>query len=360
MKWYWIFILSGVLWMGCKSDQPANTPEVKMIEEEEKVMHEIFMVTVDNLRMRAAPGLDSEVVDKLREGSVVKGEGKYSDKIDTIRLRGIQYQEPYYYVTTWNDKISGWVYGGGLMKIYSNNTPSPFIRLEDFVSDINKVKFNDYRAGGEILSLISAYKGSVPEWNDLVYTIGSQFMEKVPPGPVLIREIENFSWEVDDFTAVFAGNMDMDKYELTQRLASNGFRLFAAEGDMYPEIDNSILIKIIGGPFTRELTSYKSLMIDQENRFYEDAAIIVPLDKIVDHIIAQEKFITQYPDSPLISVLKEDMANHMSILQNGLDNSPVRDYDSKELNPEFKNVYNYIIQKYPTSELAVAVDGWMG
>lgn len=360
MKWYWVYILSGVLWMGCKSDQEVQAPVEEVVVEKEKQTHEIFMVTVDNLRMRTAPGLDSEVVDKLREGSVVKGKGEYSDKIDTIRLRGVEYREPYYHVTTWNDKSTGWIYGGGMMKIYSSDTPNPFIRLEDFVSDINQVKLNDYRAGGEILSLISNYKGSVPEWNDLVYTIGSQFMEKVPPGPALIREIENYPWEDDDFTAVFAGNMDMEKYEITRRLESNGFHLYAAEGDMYPEIDNSILLKLIGGPFTEELSSYKSLMIDQENRFYEDAAIIVPMEKIVDHIIAQEIFISQYPDSPLISPIKEDMQNHMAILQYGMDNAPVRDYETKELTPEFKNAYNYIIKNYPSSDLAAAVDGWMG
>jgi len=72
-----------------------------------------FIVNIDRLRLRAEPGEEGEEVAQLVNGTVLTDLGTMSDFTTKVKLRGIQYDEPWIKVRT-SEGQEGWVYGGAI------------------------------------------------------------------------------------------------------------------------------------------------------------------------------------------------------------------------------------------------------
>jgi len=92
-------------------------------------------VYFDNLRLRDAAGKDGNEITKLLENSILTYQGELSNFTTPIKLRGMQYDEPWLKITT-SDGKAGWVYAAGVKPTTTN--PSEYIsilenmRLESF------------------------------------------------------------------------------------------------------------------------------------------------------------------------------------------------------------------------------------
>ncbi len=78
-------------------------------------------VNIDNLRLRSTAGEDGDEIARLSKGTKVYDMGEISDFTTKVKLRGIQFDEPWIKVKT--DKgVEGWLYAGGLQFDLDNST----------------------------------------------------------------------------------------------------------------------------------------------------------------------------------------------------------------------------------------------
>jgi len=140
-------------------------------------------VNLDNLRLRATPGEDGDEIARLSKGTVVYDLGEVSDFTTKIRLRGIQFDEPWVKVKTEND-IEGWVYAGGLhFDLAANNQLSETllgIRLQNIfgksIARDLKIFRTDYDKATTSADFASAYRKGLGLRDTMVRILS----EKIP------------------------------------------------------------------------------------------------------------------------------------------------------------------------------------
>lgn len=71
-------------------------------------------VNLNYFRLRDKPGTNGQVLTMLSEGDVVYDLNETSDFTTALKLRGVQYNDPWIRVETADGEYTGWVYGGGL------------------------------------------------------------------------------------------------------------------------------------------------------------------------------------------------------------------------------------------------------
>lgn len=86
-----------------------NRVDTVQIVQEQTILY----VNINNLKLRAEPNLNSEVLEELSLGSKVIYDGAVTDSIYTLNLGTIEASEPYIKIRTWKGK-TGWVYGAGV------------------------------------------------------------------------------------------------------------------------------------------------------------------------------------------------------------------------------------------------------
>ena len=96
------FTNHGLSWVTKENSLPVGSPLIE--------------TTVDQLRVRENPNLDSNVIELLNEGEKLIFLGLVSSKSYKVNLRGKTFHEPFYKVRTFSGK-TGWVYGGGVLTL---------------------------------------------------------------------------------------------------------------------------------------------------------------------------------------------------------------------------------------------------
>lgn len=86
-----------------------NRVDTVQIVQEQTILY----VNINNLKLRAEPSLNSEVLEELSLGSKVIYDGAVTDSIYTLNLGTREASEPYVKIRTWKGK-TGWVYGAGV------------------------------------------------------------------------------------------------------------------------------------------------------------------------------------------------------------------------------------------------------
>ncbi len=113
----WALMLVCSLCFGCDRERAPSPQEVAL---EGGPDTSLYKVQVDRLRMRSEPSLSAETITLLPEGVIVKYWGDHSrEKID-ITLRGQQVSD--YWKYTSYGAYTGWVFGGALEKIESEQS----------------------------------------------------------------------------------------------------------------------------------------------------------------------------------------------------------------------------------------------
>ncbi len=102
MRFFWVFMLA-ILISSCQSEKksPSNSEATAL------------MTNVEDTKLRDAPGENAKVVLALPKGTPLFDLGEVSDFTTKIKLRGIEFDEPWLKVRT-PDGTAGWVYGGAL------------------------------------------------------------------------------------------------------------------------------------------------------------------------------------------------------------------------------------------------------
>ncbi len=108
---------------------PTPKPEPKSVVVKEST----YTVGLDFLRLREAPGEEGKELAQLTKGTLLHGLGAMSDFSTKVRLRGIDYDEPWIKVKT-AEGLEGWVYAAGLIFDEEGNIPK--ILLEKRLTNI--------------------------------------------------------------------------------------------------------------------------------------------------------------------------------------------------------------------------------
>ena len=340
--------------MACKDKAPTSDSTTIAITKP-KVWHETYAVQVDQLRLRSAPGKSSDVIEKLRLGTLVQSNGELSQQTDEVVLRGITYNTPYVKVDSPTQKdTSGWVYGGALLKVYRDTLAYPFSKNLDGLAkqmfQLAEVPTLDHMK--TIVSLLSKENSSVPMWNDALLILGESTLQRMSFDPTIYQDIAKKLDANKYYEAVISRTIDYNTIPLGQDFIQAAMMLEAAEGSIFPMVDYSLLRKSISGPLTKSGEAYVQLCIDdQKQRLTSDATIHVPLRHIVD---LYEKARLAHESAGEGSLFTEKILqiknNYKRLLTHGTANMPLYENDGS-LSSGYREGLSYLITTYPESDL---------
>ncbi|MEZ4951893.1 MAG: SH3 domain-containing protein, partial [Saprospiraceae bacterium] len=110
-KLYFIIFGLCLTFISCRPSEGKEKKEV-VVEQPGEVVS-TMIVNVENLRLRAKPGEEGEVLTTLEKGTILTDLGEASNFYTEVTLRGIPYKEPWIKVQT-PDSTIGWTFAGGL------------------------------------------------------------------------------------------------------------------------------------------------------------------------------------------------------------------------------------------------------
>ncbi len=334
-----------ILSSSCKSDKQSISQEHNQKTAQSNISkrtetYQIYFVSVNNLRVREDKTKSSNVIHKLKEGKIVYSNGEVSDFSENVVLRGKEFNTLYHKITF--DGNSGWVYGGGIHKIYDKGEKDSFTEtLQSFLTQIGNKDKTLLDRGKYILKILQQEKSGSAEWNDIMYLMAEYHLKNLTNDENFYSTLENREWSPEEYKSAAYQQYDMLSNEFANKFSSAGMKFTASEGTVGLIIDPNKMKKAIGGPFSNSMKEYiKIKLIDANTRFFSDGGISSSLNEIVDFTILVEKFLQVYPSFPRAEDLRKELEYHHSVIIHGSVNSPAYDFFSKELNPEWPVAWN--------------------
>ncbi len=346
-----LFMVFLLLCTSCRDKPISDESSEEQLEKTQ--VYEMFLINVNDLRVRSAPGQKSEVTDKLKEGMLVHGSGNVSELTDIITLRNVTYDEPYHMVQY--DGKEGWVYGGAILCLYRGSKEAPFTSRIMEAAGQMRLAANEGKieSGGKILSVLSQFKGSEPEWNDALFMLGTYYMSHLEVTLAMDDSMKGLYETSDLRDEIAQGTLDMEQSEVLRRLKINGFKLTTAEGDVYPTYDRNTLTSAINGPFTLGMEQAIRLRNRNETmHLFSDGGITTDLVNIADMAISLEKLSKNHPLLPLSEWVDSSLDFYLNVILNGTDNSPSVNYESGKYRSEFISMWEYYLTTHPHSAIA--------
>ena len=146
--------------------------------------------------------------------------------------------------------------------------------------------------------------------------------------------------------------------EYRKNLQLNGFKISASEGVTYIEQDRNFIARNFYTLVTPAMKSYL-VELQKENKegFAIDGAISISPRQLVDRTVWYEKFITENPDFVFKDNCKNYQKAYLTYLVSGYENTPLyANEETKELSDFYVNAYNYLISKFPDTQVAQTID----
>jgi hypothetical protein len=354
-----------------KSDSTATTTPAASATMAKPAVW-LYAVTVDNLRMRQAPDQKAAQVTTISEGDFVVGEGKASPNTEEIELRGVLFNEPYYEVTgTTPEQHKGWAYGGGLRLVYTGSAEkSPDLgkltQLANHFKSLDVKKLESNKKAWDYLTANFADASGASA--DAAYIMYEGFSRRMQFEGELYKITEAMTWSTEDMEAVYNMTFDMNKNPKTKQFADYGFRLATAEGMVFPVTDLSRVQAFFQPKLTPPMQAFMNQrVIEDKSQDSSDGGLIIPLDELAGRAAFWENFNKNNPWFPLSIETKESERWMLASILNGMNNTPIADYETKQINEDFKKLWTDIQQKYPGTNLAAqcktladlcAAEGW--
>lgn len=135
-------------------------------------------------------------------------------------------------------------------------------------------------------------------------------------------------------------------------LKENGLNLCNLEGNIYICIDYVYIFNKIKDKISLPTEQYLiQLQSESEELYTSDAGIIVPIETIANRIIFWENFIKDNKEFIYINEATKLFTEYKKAFFYGSENTPAFNIETKALNQEFKEGYNFIIENYSKSEI---------
>ena len=113
-----LLLLSCCIFFACQDESKPTSAKTETKETITKATTPVqqpisFSVNIDQLRLRDTPGTKGKEVARLSEGTKLYDLNEVSSFTTNVKLRGVQFDEPWIKVKTDQDQ-EGWVYAGGI------------------------------------------------------------------------------------------------------------------------------------------------------------------------------------------------------------------------------------------------------
>lgn len=317
----------------------------------------LYATIYNNMQLRESDNLQAKVVEKLSLGEFLEGTGEKSATPVEVQLGGMNYLEPFIKSTHLTpEEKSGWIYGGGVTTIYAGpRSDAPDIgKLSLFsilLRDLDVKKMDSGKKAWDFVrSNFATTKGPTA---DAAYILLERFLSRMEFEGQLYKLTEKVAILNDDWQKINDGTYDFDKNKVFKSLGEAGFRIVSGEGMLFPIPDSRQFNAFFGPKATPAMAQYLNQdMVEQNKTENSDGGIIIPLEEVADRGIFWENFNTANPNFVLHPITLEHEKWRRLSLVNGADNTPVFNSETKAVSDDFKKVWAYILQKYPSSKIA--------
>ena len=137
---------------------------------------------------------------------------------------------------------------------------------------------------------------------------------------------------------------------------------------MFPIADWQRLHEFFGSKVSPVMKKYLDQeVIEKRELETEDAGIVIPVEQIAERAVFWERFQKEHPQFVLADQVQISARWTRELLFFGADNTPMFDFETKQIQPEFKAAWQLVQQKYPDTQLAqkckeitdlCAANGW--
>lgn len=146
---------------------------------------------------------------------------------------------------------------------------------------------------------------------------------------------------------------------LVAQSIENGYKVETAEGYYFPIIDYNFY-KQFSSYATPEVKDYIDIMtVESDNVFAKDAALVISWDEVVNRTLAMEKFLINYSDLKKGEYIKSLFDNYLFITMHGLNNTPLFDYESKQMDEKAKIAFTTALTQTTDGEYIKKLDDFM-
>lgn len=146
---------------------------------------------------------------------------------------------------------------------------------------------------------------------------------------------------VDEISAI----EDIELREWVEKITNNNYKLINLEGEFYPTIDYEKLKKY-NKHITEEIKDYIEVKsLDSENPIAIDAALNISYSELGERILKTENYIRKYLKGQMHKDMMEIYRNKLWIYLSGLDNSPIYDYRTGEIDKDVLQSYEKLGNK---------------
>ncbi|MDR7855419.1 hypothetical protein [Tissierella sp.] len=129
---------------------------------------------------------------------------------------------------------------------------------------------------------------------------------------------------------------------VTKLLASN-YKLINLEGSFYPIRDYEKM-KQYNNYISDEIKDYIAIKaLDSDKPVAIDAGLVISYDELADRILKTENYIQKYSEGKKYEEMLRSYRTKLDIYLNGLDNTPIADYESKKIYKDVVDSYEKTI-----------------
>lgn len=141
-------------------------------------------------------------------------------------------------------------------------------------------------------------------------------------------------------------------------LASHGFGIGMTEGSTFVLQNRNFLKDYFYDKVSEPMKNY----LGQKNKeakemFSSDGGLLISPTRLAERVIWAENFIKENPNfhSELMEELKWSKKSYLTTLLTGMDNTPLFDYETKQISSDFEEAYQTVTSSYSDTETAAMI-----
>ncbi|TCZ71423.1 hypothetical protein [Flaviaesturariibacter aridisoli] len=167
------------------------------------------------------------------------------------------------------------------------------------------------------------------------------------------RDTTNYEPLTDEEVRGLSNPVPPDLKAKNDRLRANGFRITSSEGIPFFEKDRAWLEPYFYKYLSTQMRQYlEQLRKEDDQRFTDDAAVLISATEFADRTVWWENFDKATPRFPLRASVNRIRKGYLTALMQGMDNSPVRDFETGRLSSYYDEAWRYLVAHYPNSDAA--------
>lgn len=226
--------------------------------------------------------------------------------------------------------------------IKKDTSTNQFIKvLNDNVAKVSK----EY-ASTMIFKLEEMQKKNLPKLEERFYNDDMQSK---------INKIYNINFNINKIDYI----EDKELKDLLVETRNGGYKIETAEGMYFPVLDYESY-KQYSPYVTEDIKNYIQIMTVESNKTpIKDAALMISWDELLKRALKQEEFISKYGNSVKINDVRQLYKQYIVFILYGANNTPIFQYDTKELVPEAKISYTNAIKESNNSETLGNIKGFI-